>query len=168
MELALNLVWLFVAIVRIGVLWRSLSCPARPNRPASNWRKIVAISCALIILFFVISMTDDLHDQEIMVEDNRSSRIVNAARISAPYPSGHAISAVFLLFSAVASFAPSLPSARRPVDRPKIISAAEMTGERLHGRARPAAPASTSTSFPHPTSLRPTATDSTRPCRRLF
>ncbi|PYT45772.1 MAG: hypothetical protein DMG47_07240 [Acidobacteria bacterium] len=128
MELALNLVWLFVAIVGIGLLWRSLSCPARPNRPASNWRKIVAMSCALIILFFVISMTDDLHDQEIMVEDDRSSRIVNAAGISAPCPSGHA-----------ASFAPSLPSARRPVDRPKIISAAEMTGERLHGRAPPAA-----------------------------
>ena len=140
MELALNLVFLCVAIVGIGLLCKSLSCPAaHPDRPASNWRKIVAMSCALIILFFVISMTDDLHDQEIMVEDNRSSRIVNAARISAPCPSGHAISAVFLLFSAVASFAPSLPSARRPVDRPKIISAAEMTGERLHGRAPPAA-----------------------------
>jgi hypothetical protein len=97
------------------------------------------MSCALIILFFVISMTDDLHDQEVMVEDNRSSRIVNAAGISTPSPSGHAISAVFLVFSAVASFAPSLPSARRPVERPKIISAAELIGDRVHGRAPPAA-----------------------------
>src|SRR5689334_23224118 len=139
MELALNLVWLFVAIVGLGLLWKSLSCPARPNRVASDWRKIVAMSCALIILFFVISMTDDLHDQEVMVEDNRSSRIVNAAGISTPSPSGHAISAVFLVFSAVASFALSLPSARRPVERPKIISAAELIGDRVHGRAPPAA-----------------------------
>src|SRR5437899_11835034 len=117
MELALNLVWLFVAIVGIGLLWRSLSCPARPNRPASNWRKIVAMSCALIILFFVISMTDDLHDQEIVVEENKSLRIVSAPGISALSAPGHAISAGFLVLSVLASFAPALPSARRPVDR---------------------------------------------------
>jgi hypothetical protein len=138
MELALNLVWLFVAIVGSGLLWRSLSCPARPNRPASNWRKIVAMSCALIILFFVISMTDDLHDQEIVVEDNKFSRIVTAAGISAPSPSGHAISAVFLVFSAVARFTPSLPSVRRPVDRPKAVSGTEILCHRLYGRAPPA------------------------------
>ena len=113
MELALNLVWLFVAIVGIGLLWRSLSCPARPNRPASNWRKIVAMSCALIILFFVISMTDDLHDQEIAVEENKSSRVVLATSIPALSVPGHAISAVFLVFSVLANFGPALPSARR-------------------------------------------------------
>src|SRR5260370_13114059 len=79
MELALNLVWVCVAIVGIGLLGRSLShTTACPHRPPSQWRKIVAMSCALIILFFVISMTDDLHDQEIAVEENKSSRIIPA------------------------------------------------------------------------------------------
>ena len=138
MELALNLVFLCVAIVGIGLLCKSLSCPAaHPDRPASNWRKIVAMSCALIILFFVISMTDDLHDQEIAIEDNKSLRIVNAAGISSPSLPGLAISAVFLLFSAT-SFAPSLPSERRPVDHSKLIFATEILRDRLCGRAPPA------------------------------
>src|SRR5260370_7513831 len=86
MELALNLVWVCVAIVGIGLLCRSLShAAACPDRPASHWRKIVAMTCALIILFFVISMTDDLHNQEILVEPTNSSRIVPSPRISPPF-----------------------------------------------------------------------------------
>jgi hypothetical protein len=140
MELALNLVWVCVAIVGIGLLCSSLSrAAACPNQPSGNWRKIVAMSCALIILFFVISMTDDLHDQEIVVEENKSLRIVPVPGIStlSALP-GHAISAAFLVFSVLAGWAPALPSARRPVDRPKVISAAQILCERLYGRAPPA------------------------------
>ncbi len=136
MELALNLVWVCVAIVGIGLLCRSLSRAA--DRPASNWRKIVAMCCALIILFFVISMTDDLHDQEIVVEENKSSRIVPVPGISALSAAGHAISAVFLVLSVLTSFAPALPSARRPLDQPKVISTAMILCDRLYGRAPPA------------------------------
>jgi hypothetical protein len=96
------------------------------------------MSCALIILFFVISMTDDLHDQEIVVEENKSLRIVAAPGISALSAPGHTISAVFLVFSALAGLTPVLPCARRPVGRPKVISAAEILSERLCGRAPPA------------------------------
>jgi hypothetical protein len=99
------------------------------------------MGCALIILFFVISMTDDLHDQEIAVEENKSSRVVLATSIPALSVPGHAISAVFLVFSVLANFGPALPSARRPVDRPKVISAAEIVCDRLCGRAPPALPA---------------------------
>jgi len=139
MELALNLLWVCVAIAGIGLLCGSLfRAAACPDRRPSNWRKIVAMSCALIILFFVISMTDDLHDQEIVVEENKSSRIVPVPGISALSAPGHAIPAVFLVFSVLTSFAPALPSARRPVDGPKVISAAEILRDRLYGRAPPA------------------------------
>ncbi len=139
MELALNLVWVCVAIVGIGLLCGSLSrTSARAEGPSRNWRKIVAMSCALIILFFVISMTDDLHDQEIAIEDNKSARIVPVSGISLPSISGHSISAVFLVDSALASFDHALPSVRRPVDRAKVISAAKILCDRLHGRAPPA------------------------------
>jgi hypothetical protein len=96
------------------------------------------MGCALIILFFVISMTDDLHDQEIVVEDNKFSRIATATGMSAVSVPGQAISAVFLVNSALASFAPCLLSARRPIERPKVVSAAEVLCERSHGRAPPA------------------------------
>jgi len=139
MELALNLIWVCVAISGIGLLCGSLfRAAACPDRRPSNWRKIVAMSCALIILFFVISMTDDLHDQEIVVEENKSSRIVPVSGISELSAAGHAIPAVFLVFSVLTSFAPVLPSARRPVDGPKVISAAEILRDRLYGRAPPA------------------------------
>ena len=139
MELALNLVWVCVAIAGIGLLCGSLSrAAACPDRRPSNWRKIVAMSCALIILFFVISMTDDLHDQEIAVEENKSSRIVPVSGISALSAPGHAIPTVFLVFSVLTSFVPALPSARRPVDGSKVISAAEILRDRLYGRAPPA------------------------------
>jgi hypothetical protein len=139
MELALNLAWVCVAIVGIGLLRRSLAhAAACPDRPSGNWGKVVAMSCALIILFFVISMTDDLHDQEIAVEDNKLSRIVPVSGISAPSITSQMISAVFLVNSALASFVPALPSVRRPVNRPKVISAPEILCDRLHGRAPPA------------------------------
>lgn len=96
------------------------------------------MSCALIILFFVISMTDDLHDQEIVVEDNKFSRIATATAMSSVSVPGHAISAIFLVNSALASLAPCLLSARRPIERPKVVSAAEILCERSHGRAPPA------------------------------
>jgi hypothetical protein len=139
MEMALNLVWVCVAIVGIGLLCRSLShAAACPGRPTSNWRKVVAMSCALIILFFVISMTDDLHDQEIVIEDNKSARIVPASGVSAPWIASHMITAVFLADATLSSFAQALPSVRRPIDRPKIISAAAILCDHLHERAPPA------------------------------
>jgi hypothetical protein len=139
MELALNLVWVCVAIIGIGLLCRSISRAAScPERPSGNWQKIVAMSCALVILFFVISMTDDLHDQEIAIEDNKLSRIVPATGISAVAVSEHAIPTVFLVHSVLAGLAPALPSARRLVDFPKVIFSAAIVCDRLHGRAPPA------------------------------
>ena len=139
MELALNLIWVCVAIVGIGLLCNSLSTSeAGSGQPSANWRKIMAMSCALIILFFVISMTDDLHDQEIVVEDNKSSRNVTATGASAPLTPSHQISAVFLVNSVLAGFAHALPSVRRPVDGPNLIPAAETLCHRLYGRAPPA------------------------------
>src|ERR1700682_2377204 len=142
MELGRNLVWVCVAIAGIGLLCGSLprAAACRDRRP-SNWRKIVAMSCALIILFFVISMTDELHDQEIVVEENKSSRMVPVSGISALSAHGNPIPGVFLVFSFLTSFYPALPSARRPVDGPKLISAAEILRDRLYGRAPPASAA---------------------------
>ena len=78
MELTLNLVWVCLAIGAILAQIVMLSSSgASLRRPESYLRKLVAMGCALVILFFVISMTDDLHNQQVLVEDRKSSR--NAA-----------------------------------------------------------------------------------------
>lgn len=73
MELLLNLVWLFVALFAIGVWCRRWpgngSAPQRQTR--RGW---IALACALVLLFFVISLTDDLHAEVMVVEDATASK----------------------------------------------------------------------------------------------
>jgi hypothetical protein len=138
MELALNLVWLCVAIVGLKLLCGSLSrAETLSDRPSNHWRKIVAMSCTLVILFFVISMTDDLHDQEILVEESKSSRILSGLDTSPGAP-GPVVPLVFLLFSALVCVVPALPAARRLVESSEVLYAAAVDCDRLSGRAPPA------------------------------
>jgi hypothetical protein len=139
MELTLNLVWLCVAIVGLKLLWGSLSrAEAHSDRAPSHWRKIVAMSCALVILFFVISMTDDLHDQEILVEESKSSRILSRMDASSPGVPGPVVPLVFLLFLALVCVVPALPAVRRFVEHSEDLFPAAIYGARLYGRAPPA------------------------------
>jgi hypothetical protein len=139
MELTLNLVWLCVAIVGLKLLCGSLSRSDAPSdRSTSQWRKIVAMSCALVILFFVISMTDDLHDQEILVEESKSSRILSGMDASSPGVPGPVVPLVFLLFLALVCVVPALPAVRRLVEPSEILFAAAIDRDRLRGRAPPA------------------------------
>jgi hypothetical protein len=139
MELTLNLVWLCVAVVGLRLLWGSLSrADALSGRPPSHWRKIVAMSCTLVILFFVISMTDDLHDQEIFVEESKWSRILSGMDSSSPAAPGPVVPFVFLLFFALASAVPALPAVRRLVEPSENFFAAAIDCDRLCGRAPPA------------------------------
>lgn len=78
MELALNVAWLFLAIASLLALtaWRRFSPATSKPLRVSEWHTLVAVSCALVILFFVISMTDDLHDQQIASEDSQARKLV--------------------------------------------------------------------------------------------
>jgi len=108
MELTLNLVWLGVAVVailaQIVMLFRA---GAAAWRRENQWPKIVAMSCALVILFFVISMTDDLHDQALLFEERKLGRIAIGAQSSIDPGSERFLSHHSLLFSFLAQF--SLP-----------------------------------------------------------
>jgi hypothetical protein len=139
MELTLNLVWLCVAIVGLKLLCGSLSRADTPSdRSPSHWRKIVAMSCALVILFFVISMTDDLHDQEILVEESKSSRILSGMDASSPGVPGPVVPLVFLLFLALVCDVPALPAVRTLVEPSEDLFPATIHHDRLCGRAPPA------------------------------
>jgi len=76
MELALNLLWLALALPALW-MWRHESVPA-PNCPAfARLRPFLVFGCVLMLLFPVVSATDDLHafGQE-MEESGPSKRMV--------------------------------------------------------------------------------------------
>lgn len=76
MEVLLNTIWLLVSIAAF-VCWR----PDRFNstqRGQTRLLAVVTLACALLLLFPVISLTDDLHAEQYPMED--SSRSVIKAR----------------------------------------------------------------------------------------
>ncbi len=75
MELLLNLFWLLVALASFGVWWVrwSRAGSGRGERRASL-PSAISLSCALLVLFPVISLTDDLHAVPAVAEETRSPR----------------------------------------------------------------------------------------------
>lgn len=137
MEQTLNLVWACVAIAGILAQLVMLSrAAASAERTASSWRKIVAMGCVLVILFFVISMTDDLHDQAILFEEKKPSRILSEITRPTLSPSQE-VSFVFLLFFSNPSVTPDLTAARRPLDPRQARFTPAVVNDGIEGRAPP-------------------------------
>jgi hypothetical protein len=138
MELTLNLVWVCVAIAGILAQIVMLSrAGALAGRQASNWRKIVAMVCALVILFFVISMTDDLHDQALLLEERKLSQIEAGPGTRAHSAPARFVSADFLLFHFPVPPSPPMLAVGRLMERPAFVFAAAAESESLCGRAPP-------------------------------
>jgi hypothetical protein len=138
MELTLNLVWVCVAIAGILAQIVMLSRAAVPSdRQGSNWRKIVAMVCVLVILFFVISMTDDLHDQALLLEEPKLSQVEAGPGTRAHSAPARLVHADFLLFHFPEPLSPSMPALRRLMEHPAFLFAAAAESESLCGRAPP-------------------------------
>jgi hypothetical protein len=75
MELLLNLVWLTFALLALGLRWH-----ARTERHCNRLTPLVVLSCVLILLFPVISVTDDLHPIRPEMEESSVSKKIKAAR----------------------------------------------------------------------------------------
>ena len=76
MEIGLNFLWLLLAVAAFLVWGREAARPS--TRPHAL--KLAALGCALALLFPVISVTDDLHAQQAVMEDsNPSKRTLQAA-----------------------------------------------------------------------------------------
>jgi hypothetical protein len=58
MELLLNLAWVLLALPGYW-LWRTAE--ARQGRTISSLQCVLALACVLVLLFPVISASDDLH-----------------------------------------------------------------------------------------------------------
>ena len=73
MELLLNLAWLFIAILcAMGLLRRA----KREPDAAHVWLLVTAVVCIVVLLFPVISMTDDLHAPLFTAEENGKRRLL--------------------------------------------------------------------------------------------
>jgi hypothetical protein len=73
MELLLNIVWVLAAAGILGI-WRTRWVHQRQGTPRHSFLEWTAVSVALILLFFAVSMTDDLHSQILFSEECSTSR----------------------------------------------------------------------------------------------
>ncbi len=70
MELLLNLVWLAVASTAL-IRWTRRSVSGATARARGDWRlELFALGCALVLLFPIISVSDDLQAEPAAVEAN--------------------------------------------------------------------------------------------------
>lgn len=77
MELLLNLVWVLLALPAYW-LWRQ-DTGARAVRRVSSVQCLLALGCALVLLFPVISASDDLHVMRAEMEESASKRTIRQA-----------------------------------------------------------------------------------------
>jgi hypothetical protein len=80
MELFLNFLWVLIAVSGLGV-WRVCWAPGRSGQrePLREWTAIVA---ALVLLFFAVSLTDDLHSDLVLFEESANGRRQGVALVS--------------------------------------------------------------------------------------
>ncbi len=71
MELLLNLAWVLLAVPACW-LWRQ-SAQLRGERRFNSLQILLALGCALVLLFPVISASDDLHAMRTEMEDSSST-----------------------------------------------------------------------------------------------
>jgi hypothetical protein len=72
MELLLNLAWVLLALPGYW-LWRQ-GAGARQSRLVSSLQFLLALGCALVLLFPVISASDDLHAMRAEMEESSPSK----------------------------------------------------------------------------------------------
>lgn len=84
MEFLLNLVWLLLALPASWLWLRS----ARARESFSSSQCLLALSCALVILFPVISATDDLRAMRAVMEESPASKR-NLRHVSTEKSSGN-------------------------------------------------------------------------------
>jgi hypothetical protein len=72
MELLLNLAWLLLVLPAYGI-WRQGAVAKRQNR-FNSLQGLLALGCLLVLLFPIISATDDLHAMRAEMEEPGTSK----------------------------------------------------------------------------------------------
>ena len=89
MELLLNLVWIALAVSAFGALARIQCASAQKYSVAGarNVKALLALSCVLVLLFPIVSASDDLHPSQAVLED--ATKRVQQGIVSLEFPAGH-------------------------------------------------------------------------------
>lgn len=75
MELLLNLIWIALAIGSFAIFMRRQD---RSRGARTQWTSVFALACILLVLFPIISASDDLHPSQALMED-ATRRILHSA-----------------------------------------------------------------------------------------
>jgi hypothetical protein len=125
MELFLNILWVVIAMGGL-CLWRARWAHQRRTREHASWRQWTAFACALVLLFFMVSLTDDLHSELVVFEEcSASRRHMTCGDCPRHSPQNHATATVYAVLTApvpVISFAlagsiVASGESSRPIDR---------------------------------------------------
>jgi hypothetical protein len=73
MELLLNLIWLLIAVALLCV-WRTQWSHQRRGSDRRHLQEWSAVSLALVLLFFAVSMSDDMHSEIVALEESSANR----------------------------------------------------------------------------------------------
>jgi hypothetical protein len=111
-ELLLNIVWMLIA-VGLLVVWRTRWVHQRRRSSRHSLQEWSAVSLALVLLFFAVSMTDDMHSEIVVLEECSASKrdffsLTSAHGMPQPATALHASSLALVppvpFFSASSSF----------------------------------------------------------------
>jgi|SRR5580658_5815063 hypothetical protein len=73
MEIFLNIFWVVITLAGV-IAWRTRWTRQTRLRRHAAWREWSAFVCAMVLLFFVVSLTDDLHAELMLFEECSTSR----------------------------------------------------------------------------------------------
>jgi hypothetical protein len=140
MELLLNLAWLFLALPAYS-LWRNANANANDSRKRGGptpHQCLLALGCVLVLLFPVVSATDDLHAMRAEMEESskRGIRQAVSERFSAGHSQWHNPPAAVVAFSAIIPSSQARRESRAP--QPWFAAASRTVHS---GRAPPKPPA---------------------------
>jgi hypothetical protein len=76
MEIALNIVWLLLLLPALWLYRRQQSNRFAPGSRLARFAPLLTLGCVLVLLFPVISASDDLHATQFVTEDPGSQRRV--------------------------------------------------------------------------------------------
>jgi hypothetical protein len=122
MELLLNLVWIALAVGAFGALAATQHVSAQEDRVpgARNVKALLALSCVLVLLFPIVSASDDLHPSQALLED--ATKRIQQGMASLDVPVGHPSAAlVQLVFVASACCGLSLLGTFQPTVIPARV-----------------------------------------------
>jgi hypothetical protein len=97
MELLLNLIWIVLATGSFLILmWRQRQSG---RQESISWRSLITLACMLLLLFPIISASDDLHPGQTILEEasRRVQHFSSPSHISTGGPANDMLPALLLL-----------------------------------------------------------------------